>query len=35
MKVICFDDSKTYGYDPCSWLGVRFADTGVWDISLA
>ena len=35
MKVICFGDSNTYGYDPRSWLGVHFADAGDWDISLA
>lgn len=24
MKVICFGDSNTYGYDPRSWLGGRY-----------
>ena len=27
MKVICFGDSNTYGYDPRSWFGGRY-DTG-------
>ena len=35
MNVICFGDSNTYGYDPRSWLGVRFADAGDWNIPMA
>ena len=27
--------SNTYGYDPRSWLGVRFADAGDWNIPMA
>ena len=28
MKVICYGNSNTYGYDPRGWLGGRFADAG-------
>ena len=42
MKVICFGDSNTYGYDPrgyfggrydedCRWVDILAAETG-WDI---
>ena len=24
MKVICFGDSNTFGYDPRSWFGSRY-----------
>lgn len=30
MKVICFGDSNTYGYDPCSWLGGRYDAENRW-----
>ena len=30
MNVICFGDSKTYGYDPRSWLGGRYAPDSRW-----
>lgn len=30
MKVVCFGDSNTYGYDPCSWLGGRYPADSRW-----
>lgn len=30
MKVICFGDSNTYGYDPRSWLGGRYDAGSRW-----
>lgn len=30
MKVICFGDSNTYGYDPRSWLGGRYDPDSRW-----
>lgn len=30
MKVICFGDSNTYGYDPRSWLGGRYGADSRW-----
>ena len=41
MKVICYGDSNTYGYDPRSWFGDRYdqnwpkllAEKTGWDIS--
>ena len=30
MKVICFGDSNTFGYDPCSYLGGRYAPESRW-----
>lgn len=30
MNVICFGDSNTYGYDPRSWLGGRYAGDSRW-----
>jgi len=30
MNVICFGDSNTYGYDPCSWLGERYDANSRW-----
>ena len=30
MKVICFGDSNTYGYDPRSFLGDRYGPTDRW-----
>ncbi len=30
MKVICFGDSNTYGYDPRSWIGGRYAREDRW-----
>lgn len=30
MKVICFGDSNTYGYDPRSYLGDRYPSQSRW-----
>ena len=30
MKVICYGDSNTYGYDPRSWLGGRYGPENRW-----
>lgn len=30
MKVLCFGDSNTYGYDPCSFLGGRYPEQFRW-----
>lgn len=30
MNVLCFGDSNTYGYDPRSWLGGRYARDSRW-----
>jgi len=30
MKVICFGDSNTFGYDPRSWLGGRYDADSRW-----
>ncbi len=30
MKVVCFGDSNTYGYDPRSWLGGRYPPDSRW-----
>lgn len=30
MKVVCFGDSNTYGYDPRSWLGGRYQADSRW-----
>ena len=30
MKVICFGDSNTFGYDPRSWLGDRYDASSRW-----
>lgn len=30
MKVICFGDSNTFGYDPRSWLGGRYNAAYRW-----
>lgn len=30
MKVVCFGDSNTYGYDPRSWLGGRYPEESRW-----
>lgn len=30
MKVICFGDSNTYGYDPRGYLGGRYDADGRW-----
>ena len=35
MKVLCFGDSNTYGYDPRSWLGERYAPDSRWVDHLA
>lgn len=30
IKLICFGDSNTYGYDPCSYPGDRYAGDSRW-----
>ena len=30
MKILCFGDSNTYGYDPCSFLGSRYPTECRW-----
>ena len=30
MKVICYGDSNTWGYDPRSWLGERYGADSRW-----
>lgn len=30
MKVICYGDSNTWGYDPRSWLGDRYGAESRW-----
>ena len=30
MKILCFGDSNTYGYDPCSCLGGRYPAEHRW-----
>lgn len=30
MKVICYGDSNTYGYDPRSWFGERYDPSCRW-----
>lgn len=35
MKVVCFGDSNTYGYDPRSWLGGRYPADSRWVALLA
>lgn len=30
MKIVCFGDSNTYGYDPRSWFGDRYPETVRW-----
>ena len=30
MKVICFGDSNTFGYDPCPWSGGRYDSDSRW-----
>lgn len=35
MKVVCFGDSNTYGYDPRSWLGGRYDADSRWPDILA
>ena len=30
MNIICFGDSNTYGYDPRSYLGGRYAPDSRW-----
>ena len=30
IKLICFGDSNTYGYDPCSYLGGRYTRDSRW-----
>lgn len=30
MKILCFGDSNTYGYDPRSFLGDRYAPSDRW-----
>lgn len=35
MKVLCFGDSNTFGYDPRSWLGSRYEAQDRWPEILA
>ena len=30
MKILCFGDSNTYGYDPRSWFGDRYSSEHRW-----
>ena len=30
MKILCYGDSNTYGYDPCSCFGGRYPAEGRW-----
>lgn len=30
MKIVCFGDSNTYGYDPRSWCGSRYDEGSRW-----
>ncbi|MGI5962585.1 MAG: GDSL-type esterase/lipase family protein [Lawsonibacter sp.] len=30
MKILCFGDSNTFGYDPHSWLGERYEADSRW-----
>lgn len=30
MKILCFGDSNTYGYDPCSYFGGRYDRENRW-----
>ena len=30
MKILCFGDSNTYGYDPCSYFGSRYPAQHRW-----
>ena len=35
MRLLCFGDSNTYGYDPRSYLGGRYGETVRWPCLLA
>ena len=35
MKILCFGDSNTYGYDPCFFLGGRYPAEHRWPDLLA
>ena len=35
MNILCFGDSNTYGYDPCSFTGSRYAAANRWPEILA
>ena len=35
MKILCFGDSNTYGYDPRSYFGGRYPETQRWPELLA
>lgn len=35
MKILCFGDSNTYGYDPCSFTGSRYSPQDRWPEILA
>ena len=35
MKLLCFGDSNTYGYDPRSYLGDRYPSSIRWVDKLA
>ena len=30
LKIVCFGDSNTYGYDPCSYFGDRYSSENRW-----
>ncbi len=30
MKIVCYGDSNTYGYDPRSWFGERYEEQICW-----
>ena len=35
MKILCYGDSNTYGYDPCSFIGSRYPAEHRWVDRLA
>ena len=35
MRLVCFGDSNTYGYDPRSFLGGRYPEKQIWTYLLA
>lgn len=35
MRLVCFGDSNTYGYDPRSFLGGRYPEEQIWTCLLA
>lgn len=30
MRIVCFGDSNTYGYDPRSFFGDRYPEEQIW-----